>query len=403
LKTLFLIALFYSTSLFGISIDGQIKQNQKKLGAKKIEYQKMDSELSTVAKKIMSAKTEQNLLNNKLSSLEITIKNSEAEYKQLKENEEKVSKDLTLLGQDIELKKNKFVALVAEKFSMALALEELNQPTSESVVLQEIYGIYAKKNDQELAELSKEIEHLEGKKSTLNVQQNNIKSAITQYVVERQEYQVKKDAKDKILASLARDEAIYKKRFDSINSSRKSLERKLAQLNIIKRDAIESAKAKKIEAQNQANATIIASRKDTKLRVSRPQITTYNGNKTISPLEGSRLIKKFGTYIDPIYKFKIFNKSITLKAPYAGAKVKNVLSGKVVFAENSGGMLGKVVIIEHSNNIHTIYAQLSRLAPGVHVGKHLTGGSVIGKVESSLMFEVTKNNKHMDPLNLISL
>ena len=83
--------------------------------------------------------------------------------------------------------------------------------------------------------------------------------------------------------------------------------------------------------------------------------------------------------------------------------ISNCVSSGVVFAENSGGMLGKVVIIEHDKGIHTIYAKLSRLAPGIHVGKHLARASVIGKVDKSLMFEVTKNNKHLNPLKLIRL
>jgi murein DD-endopeptidase MepM/ murein hydrolase activator NlpD len=43
------------------------------------------------------------------------------------------------------------------------------------------------------------------------------------------------------------------------------------------------------------------------------------------------------------------------------------------------------------------------LAPGIHVGKQLSRGSIIGKVDKSLMFEVTKDNKHMNPLKLIRL
>jgi len=34
------------------------------------------------------------------------------------------------------------------------------------------------------------------------------------------------------------------------------------------------------------------------------------------------LIKRFGLYLDPVYKFKIFNKSITLKAPYRGLRLE---------------------------------------------------------------------------------
>ncbi len=76
---------------------------------------------------------------------------------------------------------------------------------------------------------------------------------------------------------------------------------------------------------------------------------------------------------------------------------------QIVFAEDSGKMLGKVVIIEHKNRIHTIYAKLSRFAPGIKVGKRVPKGAVIGKVRSSLIFEVTKDNRHINPLKLIRL
>ena len=192
----------------------------------------------------------------------------------------------------------------------------------------------------------------------------------------------------------------YKKRFNKIKSARTSLERKLAKLKIIKK----SKDKAKVDARNAARSSAKAPKKAVSSNsASAPAIANYTGGKIASPLKGSRLIKKFGTYIDPIYKFKIFNKSITLKAPHAGSKVRSVLAGKVVFAENSGGMLGKVVIVEHSNKMHTIYAKLSRLAPGVHVGKKLSRGAVIGKVDKSLMFEVTKNNKHINPMKLIRL
>jgi len=202
-----------------------------------------------------------------------------------------------------------------------------------------------------------------------------------------------------LVKNLARDKAIYKKRFNKIRASRKSLERKLANLKIIKRSNSKAAKARRIAQQNVKSSS---SNKAPKIIASIPT-AKYKGGKTISPLRGARLIKKFGTYIDPIYKFKIFNKSITLKAPHSGSKVRSVLVGKVVFAENSGGMLGKVVIVEHANKIHTIYAKLSRLAPGIHVGRSVSKGTIIGKVDKSLMFEVTKSNKHMNPLKLIRL
>ncbi|MBD3792678.1 MAG: peptidoglycan DD-metalloendopeptidase family protein [Campylobacterales bacterium] len=382
--------LVITLGLGAVSIDQKIEQKQKELSSTKVEYDKMDDKLSSVAKKILDAKSKQKKLDQKLATLEDRIKKSQGEYENLKEKQKEVEGELAKLTVDIAEKKEKFVALVADKFSMALALEEMDQQTSESVMLQEIYGVYAKENDRAITLLKEEIDKLKTKESYFTEKQADIQKTLKQYKQERDEYQEKKGQQNQLINELARDQAIYKKRFDKIRESRRSLQNKLSQLKIVKQNQQEEAKAKK-EAQQRA------------VSESATQVASYTGGKTISPMSGSILIKKFGSYIDPIYKFKIFNKSITLKAPYKGSKVKSVLDGKIVFAEDSGGMLGKVVIIEHANRLHTIYAKLSRLAPGIHVGKPVGKGTVIGKVNSTLMFEVTKNNKHMNPLKLISL
>ncbi|MBU1667836.1 peptidoglycan DD-metalloendopeptidase family protein [bacterium] len=394
--------LFLFTLLSATSVDTKIKQNKKQLSAKRVEYNKMDKQLSVVAKKILNAKHEQKALNKKLSRLEKNIKNNEAAYKDLQKEDKLLSDDLQAVSQSIDAKQKKFIELVSKKFSMSLALEELNQPTSESVMMQEVYKVYEQKNNEEIEFLKKDIATLDKKKSELSLKESRIKKAINGYITQREEYQSQKKKQDKLVLELARDKAIYKKRFDKIKASRNSLEQKLAKLKIIKNDQEEAASQRAIAAENRANATRNSQSVSTIKKVP-SRVTKYSGGKTISPLKGARLIKRFGTYVDPIYKFKIFNKSITLKAPHAGSKVQSVLSGKIVFAENSGGMLGKVVIVEHANHMHTIYAKLSRLAPGIHVGKQLSTGSVIGKVDNSLMFEVTKNNKHMNPMNLIRL
>ena len=399
MKLFFLCFLSFSL-LFSTSLNSKIKQSKKQLSSKKIQYKKMDKKLSLIAKKILAAKKEQKMLSNKLSQLANNIKNNEAEFLRLQKEEKKFTGELNSIGGDIEKKEKKFLDLVAKNFSLALALEELKQPTPDSVMMKEAYRLYAKENAKEMEKSKKEIAKLKDKKSMLKLKQSHISKRLETFTTERKEFQEKKTQKDKLVKSLARDKAIYQKRFNKIKSSRKLLERKLAKLKIIKRNNAKAAKKRANEARlasksknNEKAPKIIASASSAK----------YTGGKTISPLKGARLIKRYGTYIDPIYKFKIFNKSVTLKAPYSGAKVRSVLAGKIAFAENSGGMLGKVVIVEHSKGIHTIYVKLSRLAPGIRVGKKVARGTVIGKVEKSLMFEVTKNNKHMNPLNLIRL
>jgi septal ring factor EnvC (AmiA/AmiB activator) len=398
-----LSAFLLFSLLFGSSVDHKINQKRKELKSKKIEYRKMDNKLSKIAKNILSAKKEQKRLEKKISILEANIKNSEDRYKMLKKDEHLLSKNLRKVNKKISRKQDKFVALVAKNFSMELALEEIKQPTKESVMMQEVYELYAKKNSVEIDRLKKEITALDEKRSSLKIKKNIIREAIDAYKNERIEYQLKKREKEKIIATLATDKAIYKKRFNRIKASRRNLERKLAKLRIVKQEREDAIEARKREIENRKELANAVAKNRESYRVKEVKVASYRGGKTISPLKGARLIKRFGSYIDPIYKFKIFNKSITLKAPFSGSKVRNVLKGKVVFSENSGGMLGKVVIVEHAKGIHTIYAKLSRLAPGIHVGKQLSRGSIIGKVDKSLMFEVTKDNKHMNPLKLIRL
>ncbi len=386
---LFLLLFLSCSLLFSSSLNSKIKQSKKALQSKKIEYKKMDRKLSLVAKKILTAKKEQKVLSNKLAELAKDIQKNEAEFLRLKKEEKKFTAKLDSISEDIEKKKRKFLDLVAKNFSLALAQDELKQPTPDSIMMKEVYRVYAKENAKEMEKFQRDIERLNDKKAMLKLKQSHISKRLERFIKERKEFQEKKAQKEKLIKSLARDKAIYEKRFNKIKASRKRLEQKLANLKIIKRKSEAKLATKK-------------SKKASKITSS--EVTTkYRGGKTISPIRGARVIKKYGTYIDPIYKFKIFNKSITLKAPYAGAKVRSVLAGKIAFAENSGGMLGRVVIVEHNNGIHTIYVKLSRLAPGIRVGKKVARGTVIGKVEKSLMFEVTKNNKHMNPLKLIQL
>jgi len=424
MKKILFMALFLPLFLFS-SIDSKIKEKKREISSQKVEYEKMDKKLSTIASKIISAKEEREKLELKISKLEESIKKNKVNYRELQNKQDVINQKLSELTTEISEKEEKFISLVAKKFSMALVLEELNQPTSESIMLQETYSIYAKENERQIAILKDNIRELKIKEDYFQNKKENIQRILTSYQEEREEYKSKKYKKVLLLKALAQDKAIYRQRFDKIRGTQRALQRKLSSLQIVKRDRAREkrestrlAEAQRVEELSFVEVDNIGEVEQDRIEVETEAIiaealevykeepiemATYRGKKTISPLADSRLIKKFGTYIDPIYKFKIFNKSITLKSSHKGAKVKSILKGRIVFAEDSGGMLGRVVIIEHANQLHTIYAKLARLAPGIHVGKEVRVGSVLGKVNKSLMFEVTKNNKHMNPLKLIRL
>jgi murein DD-endopeptidase MepM/ murein hydrolase activator NlpD len=125
----------------------------------------------------------------------------------------------------------------------------------------------------------------------------------------------------------------------------------------------------------------------------------YKGPKTIAPLDSYTISKKYGTYTDPIYGIKIFNESISLKPKKPNAKVKTVFNGKVIYADKTA-VLNNIVIVEHKNGLHTIYANLSQISPNIKKGKKIKKGYTIGRVGEELVFEVTQKSYHINPIRL---
>jgi len=99
------------------------------------------------------------------------------------------------------------------------------------------------------------------------------------------------------------------------------------------------------------------------------------------------------------YGIKIFNESISLKPKEANAKVKTVFNGKVIYADKTA-VLDNIVVIENSDGIHTIYANLSQISPNITNGKKIKKGYTIGRVNDELIFEVTQKSYHINPIRL---
>ncbi len=119
-----------------------------------------------------------------------------------------------------------------------------------------------------------------------------------------------------------------------------------------------------------------------------------------SPLENSVLTSSFGNRISPITGKEKFHKGIDLAAPLH-SPVFACLSGKVS-AAGYDDIYGNYVIINHDDNLQSLYAHLDRST--VQKGTLVTAGSVIGYVGVTglttgphLHFEVQQNGVPLDP------
>ncbi len=458
----YIIWVFLSFSLlFGATTTTKIKNSKKDLSATSSAKKKASRKLEKIASDISKAEKDIAYLEHVLEKLSQNKEKREKEYVVLKSQLKDSESSLEKMTSEIEKKHKAFLALLSEQFSVIYAMQQFDSPTQKSIISYEVYQAYKEHNAKVLKQLKKDIAKLKKQKEDKLYQRNKTKNALARIEKKREEYRKEKARKEKLVARLSDDEEKYQAKLQDLVDKQDSLRNTLAKLNILhkkevdearkiaaarkeairlekerkrkirKAKALAKAKAEKAKAAKKAirlaktkkdkEAAKIAAKKaekeekvaqkaykqSAKVRkvnssYQKSKTYAYRGGKTISPLSGARLIKKFGTYVDPIYKIKIFNESVTLKAPSSNAKVKNVLNGKVVFAGKSS-MLGKVVVVAHSGKIHTVYAGLSKIAPTIKVGRKIQKGYVVGKVASKLMFQATKNSKHINPMRLIRI
>lgn len=128
-------------------------------------------------------------------------------------------------------------------------------------------------------------------------------------------------------------------------------------------------------------------------------------NQTMfTPVEGI-VTSDFGERIDPATGKKKFHKGIDIAAP-KNTLIKCALNGKVIKVGNNSSY-GKHIIVEHDNNIRTLYAHCNKII--VDEDKQITAGQEIALVGSTgdssgnhLHFEVIVDDKCQDPNLYIS-
>jgi murein DD-endopeptidase MepM/ murein hydrolase activator NlpD len=262
-------------------------------------------------------------------------------------------------------------------------------------------GVIVKK---EISNLTYEYEKINKRIELQNSQIKNIKKEIEDLKKKKSKLSSLKKSKEKSIKKLAIQKKEYKNRLYKIEKERDSLRATLNKLKILKEKESEAERKKRLADLKEATKDININDKMTVRQIGssyqRSRIKKYRGAKTIAPLDSFIVKRKFGSYVDPIYKIKIFNEAVILQSKQKNAKVKNVLDGKVVYAKNTA-VLDNVVIVENSRGIHTIYAHLNKIAPTIKVGKKIRKGYVIGRVDEELSFEVTQKSYHINPLELI--
>ena len=390
-----------SASLPAAKIDEKIQNTSKQLNQTKQTYSTLNAKLEATASKIIQQRQIVDVQQEKINALVDELKSKENIYQSNKMTLKGLEAQQALLTKTQNDIEQRLVFAIARNTSISLLINDDRAKEADAIITEEALKLHLKQIQQEIKDLNAIFVSNAERISGLSSQTTVLKQSIS--VIDQQKNKVleTKKANEKAISQLEQEKNEYKKSLDKILNQQRSLQNTLASLNIIKQESLKPKKAPPpLVAPKPGSKPVPEDVKQAVAQYSPSSVAAYSGERTIAPLDGYVVTKRFGPYTDPIYGIKIFNDSVSLRPTQEDAKVKTVLNGKIILAKPTA-MLENVVIIEHDNGLHTIYAHLDKIAPTVEVGKRVKQGSIIGRVRRELMFQVTQRNAHIDPMQMI--
>ena len=399
MRILFLLFfLLFSSASAKQDVNKQIKKTSKKINSFNKKYSTLNKKMSQTAKAIKKSEHALSEQEKKMQSLSKKLESSQASYEEnSKELMQLKDKQLLLQGKQGLIEKELINAL-ARNISINSLVKDKYTVTTESIITEEVLHALNKETQRKIKRL--EQEHTSNAKTINSYQSRTNKLQVDIQKIDKNRAELLRVTKQNkaSIAKMQKDKKKYKRSIDKLLAQKRALSNTLARLNIIKTEESRRVKASKKARRTKKGSSAKVTKKGSSYQ--RVKSKRYRGKKTIAPLNGYRLIKKFGPYTDPIYKIKIYNESVSLQPKSRNAKVRTVLNGKVILAKKTQ-LLDNVVIIKHSNGLHTIYAHLDQIAPTIKKGKRVKKGATIGRVNHELTFEVTQDSYHIDPMTLI--
>ena len=231
---------------------------------------------------------------------------------------------------------------------------------------------------QEANSISQQMTELLQLRKKVDKKHIEIQKKSTGLTKEQKELQAKVEQRQALQRALNRQQAQEAKKIEQLAKKAEDLQQLIASL--AEEEAKKSEEAKKQKAKRMASHGLMRSFAEAKGKI-RP------------PVAG-KLVQRFGRQSE----YGSVSKGIEI-ASRSGAQVTAPYDGEVVF---SGPFLhyGRMVIIRHSDDFHTLLAGLSKI--DVSVGEFLLEGEPIGAMgegESAnhLYVELRKNNQPVDP------
>lgn len=389
---LILFILLSWTSFSFANINKKIKSTNSKISKVNKNYKVTYSKVQSLKNKLKRAKNNLYKTNKKIKKFQASKYISNKTLLNLGKQLNSHIYKYKSLNDKINKQEEHIVSNLLKDMSFVVILGKKYSDDADDLVQKQIFVQYLKILNKDSKAKANKLNFMMNKSQKIKKNILKSKNSIVSLKKSIANLKYLKSNQAKIIASINSDKIHLDTSIKKIKKRENQLYRVLRKLKVVK-------KRKKKPKKNISNSKKI---RQVNSSYSLASVYKYRGRKTIAPIKTYKLIKKFGSSFDETYNIKVFNEFIVLKSLRKNQKVRNVLGGRVVFA-NTTPTLDKTVIIKHKNGIHTIYANLSKIAPGIRKGKKLKKGFAIGKVSDELIFEVTKNSRFINPERFVNI
>jgi septal ring factor EnvC (AmiA/AmiB activator) len=409
LKALAAIAILTSTLMANDveEIDSRISQTKGEITRIETREDTLQNRVDRLSDRIMEAESRLGEISTQLETIDRQIATLQKAVETEQESYDRLKKERSTLAVQRDRVEKRLLDLLAKHISQSLVFSQ-SEPAQESDLIREQLFDVVK------ARSSRSVEHLQDDFIRLEKALNKLQTRIDEMTQRRDELDRNRERQSSLqaeqkrtLRELSGQKEQYLAQLNELIEQRNRQRQMLADLNVMRQKAVDEmhqARISREQAQQQRQAQRLKVRQLGSSYQAASQ-ARYRGQRVKPPLDDRyqiSLVKEFGPYTDPVYNIRIHNDSVTLKADEDEAVVRSVLSGTVIFAEDMR-LLGRVVILEHPGNLHTIYRNLDEIAPHVKVGQNIRARQSIGRVHQELVFEVTKDGLPINPMQLIAI
>lgn len=406
MRILILLLFVLFNSVVFADTASRIQRNEERLNTINSKQSALSKKLKSIGDNINDKNAKINNLDKEIKSLQRSIDLNQKLYLEQEKIFDDSQKKLNSLTDRLNVLQNELIGVILKDMTIAMILNSKEPLNEDSIANEEILKHLSDSAKEKVASLIQERERLQ---VNIKLAQEKINNA-RMVIVAQKEKKIKLEnskLEQQALANRMKDEIeSYNNEIEKLNNERTQIQQILVDLNILQKKELENQEAKREALQeNDENTPSIGNNiapiEVRQIGSSYRNVSTarYNGKKTIAPLKDYTIETKYGPYFDPVYKIKVFNEFVTFGVKRRSA-VLSVLDGKIVFAKSTA-MLKMVVIIEHSNGVHTIYSYLDEIPSNIKVGARVKKGSTIAYVSDKLNFEVTQKDKHINPLDFV--